>query len=127
MRVGDLVGRAPVTCREDEPVECAVAKMRAHNVGSVAVVDGAGRPVGIFTERDLVRAVADGLDLRTPLGRLASRDLVTVDPRESIPAAAMKMIEHGIRHLPVVEGERLVGMISIRDVLRALVAAEAYP
>ena len=118
---------AVVSCREDEPLECAVAKMYAANVGSVVVVDRAGHPVGIVTERDVVRFLAQGVDFKTPLGKVARKSLITVSPEDSTLSAAVKMIENNIRHMPVVEGGRLVGVISIKDVLRALLTAEAFP
>jgi CBS domain-containing protein len=127
MKVRDLLKDAVVSCREDEPLECAVAKMYAANVGSVVVVDRAGHPVGIVTERDVVRFLAQEVDLKTPLGQVARKSLITVSPEDSTLSAAVKMIENNIRHMPVVEGGRLVGVISIRDVLRALLTAEAFP
>ena len=127
MKVRDLLKDAVISCREDEPLECAVAKMYAANVGSVVVVDEAGRPVGIVTERDIVRLLAQEVDFKTPLGQVARKGLVTASPDDSVLSAAVKMVENNIRHMPVVEGERLVGVISIRDVLRALLTAEAFP
>jgi CBS domain-containing protein len=127
MKVRDLLKDAVVSCREDEPLECAVAKMYATNVGSVVVVDRTGHPVGIVTERDVVRFLAQEVDFKTPLGQVARKNLITVSPEDSTLSAAVKMIENNIRHMPVVEGGRLVGVISIRDVLRALLTAEAFP
>jgi len=127
MKVRDLLKDAVISCREDEPLECAVVKMYAANVGSVVVVDRAGRPVGIVTERDVVRFLAQEVDFKTPLGQVARKGLVTASPDDSVLSAAVKMVENNIRHMPVVEGERLVGVISIRDVLRALLTAEAFP
>ena len=127
MKVRNLLKDAIISCREDEPLECAVAKMYATNVGSVVVVDMAGKPVGIVTERDIVRFLAQEVDFKTPLGQVAKKSLITVSPEDSIISAAVKMIESNIRHMPVVEGGRVVGVISIRDVLRALLTAEAFP
>ncbi len=127
MKVRDLLKDNVIFCYADEPVECAVAKMYAANVGSVVVMDRANRPVGIVTERDIVRFLAQEIDLKTPLEQVAKKSLITVSPEESIVSAAAKMIENNIRHMPVVEGGRVVGVISIRDVLRALVTAEVFP
>ena len=127
MKVRDLLKDAVISCREDEPLECAVVKMYAANVGSVVVVDRAGRPVGIVTERDVVRFLAQEIDFKTPLGQVARKSLITVSPEDSALSAAVKMIENNIRHMPVVEGGQVVGVISIRDVLRALLTAEAFP
>jgi CBS domain-containing protein len=127
VKVRDLVRDNIVYCYGDEPIECAVAKMYAANVGSVVILDRSGRPVGIVTERDVVRFLAQEVDLKTPLESVARKNLITASPEDSVVSAAVKMIENNIRHLPVVEGERLIGVISIRDVLRALVATEAFP
>lgn len=117
-----------ISCRSTDPITCAVAKMYMHNVGSVLVIDEDEKPVGIFTERDLVRIVAEGISLDTPLMKVMSRKLITANTSESVISAAMKMIENNIRHLPVVEEGRAVGMVSIRDLVRALMAQElSYP
>ncbi|MEM3835425.1 CBS domain-containing protein [Pyrobaculum sp.] len=128
MKIRELVRRDHlVYCYADEPIECAVAKMYASNVGSVVVVDRTGSPVGIITERDIVRLLAEEVDFKTPLERVARKNLVTASPDDTVIATAVKMIEKNIRHIPVVEGGRVIGVVSIRDVLRALVTAEAFP
>jgi len=127
MKVRDLVRDTVISCYVDEPVECAVAKMYAANVGSVVVLERDGRLAGIVTERDIVRFLAQEVDLKTPLGQVARKQVITASPDETIISAAVKMIENNIRHMPVVEGSRVIGVISIRDALRALLAAEAFP
>ncbi|ADN51891.1 CBS domain-containing protein [Vulcanisaeta distributa] len=128
MRIKELIRDGVISCRSTDPITCAVAKMYMHNVGSVLVIDEDEKPVGIFTERDLVRIVAEGISLDTPLMKVMSRKLITANTSESVISAAMKMIENNIRHLPVVEEGRAVGMVSIRDLVRALMAQElSYP
>lgn len=128
MRIKELIRDGVISCRTTDPITCAVAKMYMNNVGSVLMIDENGKPAGIFTERDLVRVVAEGISLDTPLARVMSRKLITANTSESIVSAAMKMIENNIRHLPVVEENRAMGMISIRDLVRALMTQElAYP
>ena len=117
-----------VTVRPGASVREAAIAMHRANVGSVLVVDEEMRLLGIFTERDLVRVVATGIPLDTPVERVMTTKLVTASPDESIAMVASKMIEHGIRHIPVVdESGRLVGIISIRDVLRHVVASGSWP
>jgi CBS domain-containing protein len=92
--------------------------MRRDHVGAVTVMTD-GRLVGIVTERDLMRTVADGLDP----GRSIASERMTPDPRtiardELATRAAELMIELGVRHLPVVDGGAVVGVISARDLLR---------
>ena len=109
-----------VTVAPADTVQEAIARMLAANVGSVAVCEGS-RLVGIFTERDVLRLAGQKADLdATPVGRVMTSTLVTVSGDEDILAAARLMGERGIRHLPVVEGENLLGVIGIRDVLGAL-------
>jgi|ADKH01.1.fsa_nt_gi Predicted signal-transduction protein containing cAMP-binding and CBS domains len=128
MRIKELIRDDIISCKASEPVSCAVAKMYMNNVGSVLIIDDDGKPLGIFTERDLVRVVAENLGLDIPLSKVMSRKLITANTSESIVSAAMKMIENNIRHLPVIEEGRAVGMVSIRDIVRALMAQElAYP
>ena len=128
MEVKNVMSDRVVYCTTRDTIRCAVSKMYAYNIGAVLVVDDVGTPVGIFTERDLVRVVAEGISLDTPLAKLAQKELIKAAPNESILMAAQKMIEHNVRHIPVVEGNRAVGMLSIRDALRSLITLEAaYP
>ena len=97
----------------------AARVMRDRNVGAAVVVDG-GRIAGIFTERDLLRAIADS---RHPdVGQVQSymtSDPVTLPPDHSPSEAAQIMSERRFRHIPVMEGDDLVGIVSIRDLMSA--------
>ena len=94
-------------------------RMREKNVGAVAVLDG-GKLVGIFSERDVVtRVVAENRDAsQTPIGVVMTKDLIVADPGDDLGDAVQKMIAGNCRHLPVVKGGNLLGMISIRDLLQ---------
>ena len=100
----------------------AVRTMAANNVGIVAVLDG-DRLVGVFSERDVVRkVVASGLDpARTPVADVMTARLVVADADEDYQSAMSKMDQANIRHLPVVSGERLLSMLSIRDLRRVAI------
>jgi CBS domain-containing protein len=105
-----------VTVAPEDTLGEAAEKMERNHVGS-AVVSDFGRMIGILTERDLLRAVAG----RTHSSEARVREWMTKSPltaNEHMPAAdaARIMLENGFRHLPVVEGERAVGIVSIRDV-----------
>lgn len=115
MLVSQLVKREPIRLSPSGSLLQAAKVMAERNVGSVLVTEGE-RLVGIFTERDLLRAVAAGVSLDSPLEAFMSRNLITVTPKDTVYRAMELMSRHNIRHLPVVEGERLVGVISIRDV-----------
>jgi CBS domain-containing protein len=94
-------------------------RMVARDVGAVLVLEGE-RLVGILTERDVLRAVAGGLAEDTLVADCMTRDPETMEPDEPIRQAAVLMIHGGFRHLPIVEGEKVVGMLSIRDLMRVV-------
>jgi CBS domain-containing protein len=116
--LGDLMTRELVTVAPEDTIGEAAQKMVDRGIGS-AVVSDFGRLIGILTERDLLRAVA----ARTHSSEARVREWMTPDPITAAPdtdpgEAARIMLDHGFRHLPVVENERPVGIISVRDVLR---------
>jgi len=91
-------------------------RMVDRNVGAVLVV-GDGRLLGIMTERDLMKAVARGLSDTTVVGDCMTSHPDTIAPGDTIEHAAVLMIHGGYRHLPVVDGDDLVGILSIRDLV----------
>lgn len=99
-------------------VRAAAQEMTEKNIGAVAVVD-AGRLAGIFSERDIMsRVVARGLNPdNTPVDVVMSKELVVADPSDDVDTALQKMHSIRARHLPVVDDGKLIGMISIRDLL----------
>ncbi len=93
----------------------AAVKMRDYNVGCIPIVDG-NRLVGIVTDRDLViRGIAEKKPGSTAVTEVMSEQLVTISPDASVAEAARLMAKHQIRRLPVVEGDTLVGMMSLGD------------
>jgi CBS domain-containing protein len=96
--------------------------MRAHDI-SALVVGRPGELVSIVTERDLAQALADGLAPDTAVSAVASPEPLTVLPDATVLDAAMLMLRHDVRHLVVAHGRRVIGVLSMRDVLEALVAA----
>jgi CBS domain-containing protein len=116
----DVMSTRLVQVEPGATVRQAAQRMTEEGVGSVAVCDGS-RLAGIFTERDVLRLAAAGADLdATSVGDEMTRALVTVSADDDIVAAARLMGERRIRHLPVVQGENLLGVVGIRDVLGAL-------
>lgn len=116
--LGELMSGDVLTVAPEDTLGEAAEKMERRGVGS-AVVSDFGRLIGILTERDILRAVAG----RTHSSQARVREWMTTDPvtaSEDTPAddAARTMLEQGFRHLPVVRGERAVGIVSIRDVAR---------
>jgi CBS domain-containing protein len=121
MAIGDVMRTRVVTVETGDSARVAVLRMLEEEVGSVAVCDG-GRLVGIFTERDVLSLAGDGADLDgVRIGDVMTREPTTVDADVSVLDAARLMGERRIRHLPVVEGAHLLGMVGIRDVLGSLV------
>jgi CBS domain-containing protein len=99
-------------------VEYVLKKIVKKNIGCVVVVEGS-KPVGIITERDVSRKVAKSTRvLKRKVREVMSSPLITVTPRTPIDKAVYLMLKHGIRRLPVIEKEQLVGLISERDLLR---------
>lgn len=121
MRLGDLVGNAPHVCGPDTTVIEAAVAMEGSDLGSLAVVEGR-ELVGLITERDIRRSVAEGIDLDTRVAAIMSGDPDTFDPDLDVWDAAAWIAESGYRHLPVIDDEgSLLGVVSIRDLLKALV------
>lgn len=121
MRLGGLLGAATEVCTVDLTLRESAQKMYAGEVGSMGVVAGAGL-IGIFTERDLMKAVARGADVdRSTVGDWMTTSPDTFSPLTEVAEAAVWLLETGYRHLPVVDDDRLLGILSMRDVLAALV------
>ena len=105
--------------QRNAPVAVATRVMETHNVGIVVVTD-ARRLVGVFSERDVVRRVVNrGLDPeKTLVGDVMTSDIVVATAEEDYQTAMRKVDQANIRHLPIVDGDRLVSMLSIRDLMR---------
>jgi citrate synthase len=116
--VADVMSRPPVTATPSETIADATGRMRDHRVGSVVVVDGE-RAIGILTERDLVRFAASGADASaTKVSEWMTDDPDCVAPGIEVAEAWKSLAEHGYRHIPVVDGQRLVGIVSMRDLVK---------
>lgn len=121
MRLGDLVDNSPHVCGPDTSLLDAAVAMEGSDLGSLAVVEGR-ELVGLITERDIRRTVAEGTDLNTSVSAIMSGDPDTFDPDLDVWDAAAWIAESGYRHLPVIDDEgSLLGVVSIRDLLKALV------
>jgi len=108
-----------VTVEPSTSVAAAVTVMGMQRVGALLVMEH-GRLEGIFTERDLVRALSYDIGASSqPVAQWMTRDPVTVGPDASVAQALEVMLTKHFRHLPVLEGESVVGVVSIRDLSRA--------
>jgi CBS domain-containing protein len=113
--VADVMTPAPVTIGMSETLQSAARMMAAHDVGAL-VVHAGHTVVGIVTDRDLVvRGMAEGLDLDAMVGEIASEDLVPVGPGLPVETAVEVMRAAAVRRTPVLDGDRVVGIVSIGD------------
>ena len=126
MNVANLLatkGRDVATINQERTVHDAVAMLKERGIGALVVVGGTGPLTGILSERDVVRAFAregaDALDLR--VAALMSTSVTTCDESTSVNELMTTMTEKRIRHVPVVQGGLLVGIVSIGDVVKARV------
>jgi len=115
MNIRDVMTPNPRSVSPDDSIQNAARIMRDTDTGVVPVVEN-GRPVGLVTDRDIViRAIADGAQADHPVREVISGRVITASPDMSTREAAELMREHQVRRLPIVEDERLVGIVSIGD------------
>ena len=117
--VTEYMSRELLVVNPELGLAAAASVMSQRRIGSVLVVEN-GRLIGIFTERDIVRAVSqDVMAMHEPVSDWMTRDPLTVVPGTPVDEARELMLEHHFRHLPVTQGEELLGIISMRDLARA--------
>ena len=116
-QIKDVMTSNPTTCEPQASVVDAAKVMAQEDVGSIPMVEG-DRLAGVVTDRDIVlRVVAEGRNAQsTTVGDIASRDLVTVSPDDDLDRALELMAEKQVRRLPIVEGDKLVGIVAQRDI-----------
>ena len=115
MNIRDVMTPNPSCVSPEDSIQNAARIMRDMDTGAVPVVEN-GRPVGIVTDRDIVvRGVAEDGQLNRPVRDIVTGSIVCASPDMSTREAADLMSEHQVRRLPVVENERLVGIVSIGD------------
>lgn len=122
--VADVMTRDLVSVDVSLSLTAAAQQMHGRRVGAALVFDGE-RIAGIVTERDILRAVAEGRLEGTSVGDWMTRHPETIEPDDSTSMAATLMIHGGFRHLPVVEGDQIVGIVSIRDLMKVVLDDEA--
>ncbi|MDN7226371.1 CBS domain-containing protein [Planococcus liqunii] len=116
MKVTDIMTTDVQTCTMDDTLQEIAGMMQEWDVGSIPVMEN-DRLAGIITDRDLViRGIASQFALDTPVRQILSSDLVTGRPDMDLEEAADLMAEHQIRRLPIAEGDKLLGIVSLGDV-----------
>lgn len=125
MRVQEILmtkgGAAVITISPEASVMAATQRLAEHRIGALVVVDTGQHPVGILSERDIVREAAkQGLEVFSkPVSAIMTKNLIVAVPQDEIEYLTHTMTTRRIRHLPVLENEELVGMITIGDVVKA--------
>ncbi len=113
-------GMRVITIRPDQCVRDALSLLVEHNIGTLVVVETAGKPVGILSERDIVRGAVKNKQVCDQIvGMLMTKNVIVARPQDDVWVAARTMTEKRFRHLPVVDKGELVGILSIGDVLKA--------
>ena len=109
---------------ESASLKEAAELLDTRKVGAMVILNEAGSVIGVISERDIVRAVARGgaAALKLPVSECMSRQVVTARCKETIEAAMDRMTDRRVRHLPVVEGSRLLGIVSIGDLVKWRIA-----
>ena len=106
-----------VTAAPEASAISVARQMRDHRVGSVVIVDPIGSPLAMITDRDLaLRVFAAGVDGEAAVGDYASRPLICGEPAMELEEAAALMVQHRVRRLPVVDADRLAGIVTLDDI-----------
>jgi CBS domain-containing protein len=126
MQINDAMAGNPLFVRTEETIQEAAAVMRDAGVGALPVVGDSEELVGIVTDRDIaLRAVAEGFGPETTVDQVMTKQLIVVEPSDELEDALSLMRERQVRRLPIVEGERLVGIIAQADIAALIGAGEA--
>lgn len=113
-------GANVITIRPEQAVREVVALFLQHNIGALVVVDTAGVVVGLISERHIVRGLLHLPDiLSQPVSAVMSQDVLAVSPQDDVVSVMRTMTEKRFRHLPILDGGKLAGLISIGDIIKA--------
>jgi CBS domain-containing protein len=118
LKTRDIMIKHVVTAKPNITVKKAVEMLFKRHVGAIVITDDKKKCVGIFTERDVIRVVAQNMPLDTPLKKVMTKNVVTVSEDATFAESRRIIISHGIRHLPVVNSEgKLAGLVVVRGFL----------
>src|SRR3989442_15895137 len=114
--------RVIITCRPEDTIETAATLLATNHIGAMPVRDANGRIIGMFSERDIIRAFSQrGREVQhLVVGNVMATKLVVCTPEDAMVTARKLMKANSIRHLPVMEDDHLVGLLSISDALEAI-------
>jgi CBS domain-containing protein len=123
LRLKELVRRKPITISGEATIHDVVKIMAEQNIGFLVVVEN-GRMVGVLSEKDVVRSLAERGNLSVKVSDICKRDIITLQEDATLEEAAEKMGKHGIRHVVVVnKSGELIGVVSVRDLIQELYAS----
>lgn len=109
-----------ITIHPEQTIREALALLAKHNIGALVIVGESGQPVGIVSERDIVRELARQEEIFTrPVHTVMTKNVITGVPQDDLKSVANTMTEKRIRHLPVIDHNELIGIVSIGDVVKA--------
>lgn len=118
LKTRDIMVKHVVTAKPKITIKKAIEMLFKRHIGALVVTDDQKKCIGIFTERDVIRVVAQNIPLNTPLEKVMTKNVVTVSEDATFAEARRILISHGVRHLPVLNSKgRLVGLVVVRDFL----------
>ncbi|MEM1943206.1 MAG: CBS domain-containing protein [Candidatus Caldarchaeum sp.] len=123
MKIKELIRRRPITVSGDATLHDVIKLMAEQNIGFLVVVEG-NDIVGVFSERDVIRSLAEEKNLDKKVKEITRTDIIKLRSDKTIEDAAQVMGKHRIRHIVVVdENDKLEGVVSVRDILQELYSA----
>jgi CBS domain-containing protein len=118
LMVRHVMLRNVVTTDPKTSIKAAIKTLDKKHIGSLIITDSDQKCTGIFTERDVLRVVAQGVNLDTPIGEAMTSNVTTIGEEASLEEARRLIVTHAVRHLPVVNSQgELVGLLSVRKLL----------
>ena len=118
LMVRHVMLRNVVTTDPKTPIKAAIKTLHKKHIGSLVITDSNHKCIGIFTERDVLRVVAQGVNLDTPIEEVMTSNVTTIGEEASLEEARRLIVTHAVRHLPVVNSQgELAGLLSVRKLL----------
>jgi len=121
LMVRHVMLRTVVTTDPETSIRAAIETLHKKHIGSLVITDSDQKCIGIFTERDVLRVVAQGVNFDIPIEEVMTSNVITIGEDASLEEARRLIVEHAVRHLPVVNSQgNLVGLLSVRKLLDEL-------
>jgi CBS domain-containing protein len=116
-------GSKVVTARPEQTIKEIIALLTQYNIGALVVLDGAGKPIGIVSERDIIHEAArNDQVLAQTVDKVMTRNISTGSPHDELESVSRTMTEKRFRHLPIMDQGKLVGIVSIGDIVKAQIS-----